>query len=267
MRPSSSGCSAGLSNSAKAPWSSCGAIAASLGAHLGHRPLDAFDAFVVPDIPRGAGREGRSDAAGAGHRAEDHHGGLRALAPDPDDRVEGARFGGCRRAEQTDLRRPADDQFSRPGGGRGGGEHPVPAQFQCRGERLGEQSVVVDHHEPHTHRALPPRTGRPPGPLQTRQVTRLFEAAGPLADRRIEIADFGCFESELMAHHGRILPVVISMLTYPDHLLGESCVSRRLCSSRRPRVPYWQGPRSPGRPPPRPTSRPRTSPRRGDTPR
>ena len=62
---------------------------------------------------------------------------------------------GCRRAEQAHLGCPADHQFRRARGRRRRGEHPVPAQLQRRGQRLGEQSVVVDHHEPHSHRATP----------------------------------------------------------------------------------------------------------------
>jgi len=131
------------------------------GPGLHHRALHALDALVVPDVPGGPGREGGGDAAGAGDRSEDHHRGLRALPPDPDDRVEGPGHGGRRGPEQADLRGPSDDQVGRPGGGRGGGQHPVAAQFQRRGERLGEQSVVVDHHEPDAHLPIPLPTQAP----------------------------------------------------------------------------------------------------------
>ncbi len=85
------------------------------------------------------------------HRAEDDHRHLGTLPADPPQCVEGAGLPRRGDAQQADLRAAADQQVEGRAGRRADREHPVAAQLQGGGERLGEQPVVVDHHEPNAH--------------------------------------------------------------------------------------------------------------------
>ncbi|RPK63559.1 hypothetical protein EES43_11125 [Streptomyces sp. ADI96-02] len=146
---------------------------------LEHRPLHPVDALVVPDVPGGPGGERGGDPARTGHRPEHDDRHLRAVPGDARDRVEGSRRGGRGRTEQADVRRSGDHQLRRTGRRGRRREHPVAAQFQCRGQCLGEQAVIVDHHEPHAHRTSPPvpctpriPAPRPPAPASYTLVRR-----------------------------------------------------------------------------------------------
>ncbi|CAM5370044.1 hypothetical protein SBADM41S_05567 [Streptomyces badius] len=161
--PSSSGWAAGLSSSAKAPRSSCGATALSARALSMARSTPSMRSSCRT-YPTAPAANTAAIPRGLGTGAEDDHRHLRALLADARDRVEDAGGGGRGRTEQADLRGPADDQFRGARGRRGGREHPVPAEFQCRGECLGEQTVIVDHHEPHAHRSSAPKSPVRPAP-------------------------------------------------------------------------------------------------------
>ena len=72
----------------------------------------------------------------------------------PEHRVPAARG----EPQQAHLGAPRADQGADGGGGRAHGEHPVAAQLQGGGQRLGQQPVVVDDHEPNAHGALQSRS-------------------------------------------------------------------------------------------------------------
>ncbi len=154
---------------------------------LHHGALHALDPLVVTDVTGGTGGKSGGDPARAGHRAQHHHRDLRPLLLDPYDRVEGAGPGGRGGPQQAHLGRPAHHQLRGPGARRGRRQDTVPAQLQRRGERLREQTMIVDHHEPHAHRATPSTPAGPgaaPGRAACpREATRSAAIARPLPGR------------------------------------------------------------------------------------